>query len=175
MTSHKAPSAGQKVTTESVPRKQEGTGEVDPSSLAAESARSGGGFSANPSSGSGGSTTSESHSSKTRAPGTSGTSKSGGGSALDHQYSYGGPAPTYVNSQFRVDEKGPHGKNLKEGGFEGSGTDGKGMPEPMSEQDPSRLAEREMIGRKEGRKVARGDGGLESEQPFEAIQGDEPL
>ena len=44
-----------------------------------------------------------------------------------------------------MDKKGPHGKNLNEGGFQGSGTDGKPLPEPMSEQDPSRLALRGMV------------------------------
>jgi hypothetical protein len=43
------------------------------------------------------------------------------------------------------DKKGPHGKNLKEGGFEGSGTDGGPLPEPGSMEDPARLAELNLI------------------------------
>ncbi|KAG7286365.1 hypothetical protein NEMBOFW57_008674 [Staphylotrichum longicolle] len=52
----------------------------------------------------------------------------------------GGPAPTYVNSQRYRDPAGPHGKNLKEGGFEGSGTEAGPLPEPGSMEDPSRAA-----------------------------------
>ncbi|KAK4191145.1 hypothetical protein QBC35DRAFT_448761 [Podospora australis] len=54
----------------------------------------------------------------------------------------GAPAPSYVENVLYSSRltSGPHGKNLKEGGFEGSGTAEGPLPEPGSEQDPSRAA-----------------------------------
>lgn len=42
------------------------------------------------------------------------------------------------------DKSSPHGKNIKEGGFAGSGTEG-GMPEPGSKKDPGRVALKDML------------------------------
>ncbi|KAL1844906.1 hypothetical protein VTK73DRAFT_1533 [Phialemonium thermophilum] len=63
---------------------------------------------------------------------------------LKNQESYAGTAPTYVNAQYMRDKGGPHGKNLKEGGFEGEGPGDSINAEPGSEQDPARVAERDM-------------------------------
>ncbi|KAK3935534.1 hypothetical protein QBC46DRAFT_242577, partial [Diplogelasinospora grovesii] len=152
--SHKAPSAGQKVQLgENAPITREGAGPVPDESLAAESIKSGGAFSENrgaiPGSG-------PQRDPGAGAPYTRGEppkdlrsrdeSQGGSGDALENQKSYAGPAPTYVLSrEFMKDKKGPHGKNLKEGGFEGSGTDGGPLPEPGSMEDPARLAELNLI------------------------------
>ena len=56
----------------------------------------------------------------------------------------GQAAPTYVNKQYTRDQAGPHGKNLQEGGFEGSGPGKSIQAEPGSKDDPARLAEQKM-------------------------------
>jgi hypothetical protein len=61
--------------------------------------------------------------------------------SIENQQAYGGAAPTYVSNQRYRDPGGPHGKNLTEGGFEGSGTEGGPLPEPGSMDDPSRVAQ----------------------------------
>ncbi len=101
-------------------------------------------------------------------------------SGLESQASYGGTAPSYVTSQFRHDTKPPHGKNLTEGGFQGSGTDGSPLPEPGSKYDPSRVAEQSMLmglsASRHARQARKGDmtsGGLEDEQPYQALGSDE--
>lgn len=59
--------------------------------------------------------------------------------------SFAGEAPSYVNSQYTSDKNGPHGKNLKEGGFEHQevydGVRKAFNSEPGSINDPGRLAE----------------------------------
>ncbi|KAK4240210.1 hypothetical protein C8A03DRAFT_13455 [Achaetomium macrosporum] len=61
--------------------------------------------------------------------------------SLENQQAYGGAAPTYVSNQRYRDPGGPHGKNLTEGGFEGSGTEGGPLPEPGTIDDPTRAAQ----------------------------------
>lgn len=67
---------------------------------------------------------------------------SSGSSSLPNQQSYGGAAPSYLAGQQRRDPAGPHGRNLREGGFEGRGTGAGPLPEPGSAQDPARAAVR---------------------------------
>lgn len=86
----------------------------------------------------------------------------------------GGPAPTYVNSQRYRDPAGPHGKNLKEGGFEGSGTEAGPLPEPGSMEDPSRVAtglgsQGQGQGQRQGKK-----GGEQGKSWYTPLGGDEP-
>ena len=151
----------------------EGAGAVVDESLAAESIREGGGFAANraaePGSG-------PARDPRAGAPNTRGEPHKGEG-ALENQQSYAGTAPSYASSgEFMKDTKGPHGKNLTEGGFQGSGTDGGVLPEPGSQQDPARVAENSMMeGMREGSGQAkRRVGQLENEQPYGALATDEP-
>lgn len=66
---------------------------------------------------------------------TTGSSVTGGST------SNAGTAPSYVNSQF-VDKKGPHGKNITEGGFESDDKNNASMNSEIGgENDPGRLAE----------------------------------
>lgn len=63
---------------------------------------------------------------------------------------FAGEAPGYVADQYMTDTKGPHGKNIKEdvGGEAGGRHDGPERAlrsEPGSEDDPSRLAEAQML------------------------------
>jgi len=157
----------------SAPVKTENAGAVDSESLAADSIRSGGGFSAN----------------RGAAPGDTpavdpraGEPHTRGGphpEGLETQDSYGGKAPGYVMSQYLEDKKGPHGKNLNEGGFQGSGMDGKPLPEPMSEQDPSRLALHGMVSGVGGtqptetRPKMKGET-MAEDQPYGVLGSDEP-
>ncbi|KAK4110044.1 hypothetical protein N656DRAFT_831022 [Canariomyces notabilis] len=80
--------------------------------------------------------------------------------SLENQQSYGGIAPSYAHGSHYDQERAAHdrpkGKNLTEGGFEGTGTGPGPLPEPGSDMDPSRLAERAMMG---GAKKAHGAGG----------------
>ncbi|KAK0616283.1 hypothetical protein B0T14DRAFT_497568 [Immersiella caudata] len=134
-------------------------GAIDPSSLAASSIRSGGAFASNEGASPGDQPASDSHA---HAPGSHKQKES----ILDHQYSYGGQAPNHVLSQYIKDEAGPHGENLRVGGFEGSGTERK-MPEPGSKDDPERAALKSFVRVKDGQgmKVAKGD--------FEVLNEDE--
>lgn len=92
----------------------------------------------------------------------------------------GAPAPSYAANQQRLrDPAGPHGKNLTEGGFEGSGTEEGALPEPGSEQDPTRAATNEMrAGMRSG--LRSGGGGKEGagegkgKSWFTPLGGDEP-
>ncbi|KAK4466488.1 hypothetical protein QBC42DRAFT_259014 [Cladorrhinum samala] len=116
--SNKAPSFGKKVTPAgaSAPELQEPTGKVGDTSLAAESIRSGGEFSSNPASrfkSTEVSASNNSQGSSASAPASSSSSSVGGGK--------------------------PHGKNLKEGGFQGTGTGEGPLPEPGSIEDPGRM------------------------------------
>ena len=68
---------------------------------------------------------------------------------------------------------GPHGKNLTEGGFEGSGPGDSIEAEPGSKDDPARLAE----GKFEKQNSAGAGSGprqgvVSAEQPFGALGGD---
>jgi hypothetical protein len=60
--------------------------------------------------------------------------------------SVSGEAPSYTSNQYVSDKKGPHGKNLKEGGFKykdvQDGVKKAFNSEPGSIDDPGRLAER---------------------------------
>lgn len=136
---------------------------VDSSSLAAASERSGGGFS-------------ENRGAKQpfdQQPHVSGSgSGNGPASSLEAQQSYGGAAPTYVLGQKMRDPAGPHGKNLKEGGFEGSGPGDSITAEPGSERDPARVAEGEMglARNRVGREAGPRQGGLEGGHPYEVLE-----
>ncbi|KAL6854507.1 hypothetical protein J3F83DRAFT_484438 [Trichoderma novae-zelandiae] len=130
---------GTKVTPgQNAPVNREAPGVVASESLAAQSLQSGGEFSHNR----GSQTEAISGSDlKTQA------GREGGASAA-------GTAPGYVVDQYLTDTKGPHGKNIKEGIDEGEsrGKDSDGLKkalraEPGSEDDPSRLAERQMFER----------------------------
>lgn len=181
MSSGKAPSAGQKVSSASAsdgtvqrpaksptqvtpgdsgPVYQEGTGFVQDSSLAAESKRSGGAFSENR-----GGNVGEQHHVLSRG------SDSGGSAGVEAQQSYGGQAPSYVQSQYHRDPNGPHGKNLQEGGFEGSGPGDSILAEPGSKQDPGRAAEHDLklSQAKTGRDAGPRQGGLEGEHPYQVL------
>ncbi|KAK3294990.1 uncharacterized protein B0H64DRAFT_476359 [Chaetomium fimeti] len=115
----------------------------------------------------------------TRGQGTGKTASETGG--LESQSSYGGAAPTYLAGQRHRDPAGPHGKNLTEGGFEGSGTEAGPLPEPGSAEDPARAASRGMRaaaaaapgqGRAGG--VGAGAGGVEEGSWYTPLRGDEP-
>ncbi|KAK4229422.1 hypothetical protein QBC38DRAFT_472349 [Podospora fimiseda] len=129
MSFHKAPSAGMKVTPSNPPITHESTGKVENSSLAAESIRSGGPFKENP----------ESRFESTAVkPSSSSTETSGLSSSSSG-----------ISSAAK-----PHGKNLKEGGFEGSGTEGGSLPEPGSKDDPGRKGLEKEIGKGGGIKIS---------------------
>ncbi|UNI17907.1 hypothetical protein JDV02_004214 [Purpureocillium takamizusanense] len=131
----KAPGAGTKVDLgRNAPVTEEGAGYVAPESLAAESSQSGGEFGANR----------HGHPDSTSPS----TAQSGTGSGHDKSPAAGGnagTAPSYVSNQYTGDSSGPHGKNLKAGGFDDSKVkDGLKMAlesDPGSKNDPSRLAE----------------------------------
>jgi hypothetical protein len=135
--SHKAPSAGTKVTT-NAPIKQEHPGPVNPDSLAAESQafRQANSLDhdnqqSRPQEGSAhapGTSTSHSH-------GTSMPRETGGHTA--------DTAPSYVNNQYYRYPGGPHGKNIKEDDSIGTG-DAKNASfsaDIGSKDDPSLLGE----------------------------------
>ncbi|KAL2149166.1 hypothetical protein VTH82DRAFT_8514 [Thermothelomyces myriococcoides] len=166
---NKAPSAGTKVTTgENIPVTREAPGSVPKDSLAAESVRRGGGFASNPGQQQG--------EGAQRRPQQQPRSQSEGSGILESQHSYAGAAPTYVANQWHRDPAGPHGKNLKEGGFEGSGTAAGPLPEPGSKEDPSRIAtglaaqDRKEAGTRQG---GGGGGGVEGKTWYSALGGDE--
>jgi hypothetical protein len=150
---------------------QEGPGSIQESSLAAESARSGGGFSENRGIGKGDDQQYDS------GPGAGDSSGGGGGSAgLRDQRSYGGAAPSYIQSQYQRDPSGPHGKNLQEGGFEGSDRGESLRAEPGSKKDPGRAAEMDLklSQAKAGRDAGPRQHGVEGEQPYQILQSDSP-
>ncbi|KAK4154161.1 hypothetical protein C8A00DRAFT_14695 [Chaetomidium leptoderma] len=106
-----------------------------------------------------------------------GTGTGGGGGGLDSQASYGGAAPTYVSNQRHRNPAGPHGKNLKEGGFEGSGTEAGPLPEPGSMEDPARVATRGMkagVGGTGGGPNKQQAGGTGGKTWYTPLGGDEP-
>ncbi|XWW92818.1 hypothetical protein V2A60_000745 [Cordyceps javanica] len=67
------------------------------------------------------------------------------------QQANGGTAPSYVVDTQLQDRSGPHGKNIREEGFDHpdnqDGLKRALQSEPGSEDDPSRLAEQQMQGR----------------------------
>ncbi len=87
----------------------------------------------------------------------------------------GGSAPTYVAERNLKDTSGPHGKNLSEGGFDGPILkDGLKLAlesEPGSANDPSRLAEAQLLQKDAAQpgSTARRDGGLTNTTAFDAL------
>ncbi|KAK0644526.1 hypothetical protein B0T16DRAFT_198025 [Cercophora newfieldiana] len=157
------PSTGQKVTPSQPPTTTPHShGEIDPSSLAAESLRAQGAFSSNAGASPG---DQPATSPGAHAPGSTNKPHSG----LEAQESYGGTAPSYVNAQFRVDDGGAKGKNLTEGGFAGSGTGGGRLPEPGSKNDPGRAGLEGFV--EGGKKV--GGGGVKEEGQFGVLKSEE--
>ncbi|KAL7784610.1 hypothetical protein V8C37DRAFT_420443 [Trichoderma ceciliae] len=134
----KNPSAGTKVNPgQDAPVHREAAGVVTSESLAAESIREGGEFAQN----------------RNAQPevisGSDLKTQSGreGGHAAE-----AGEAPGYVADQYITDTKGPHGRGIKEGisdevGVRNDGLERALRSEPGSEDDPSRLAERQMLQR----------------------------
>ncbi|KFA76544.1 hypothetical protein S40288_01517 [Stachybotrys chartarum IBT 40288] len=165
----KAPSAGTKVTPgQDAPEYRENAGFVAPDSLAAESEREGGGFSENPQSEN--LTSSSSSNNKTSSGNTS--SSTTARSTVESQSAFAGTAPTYA-ADIR-DSSGPHGKNVQEGGFDDSKAEDGIMKafaaEPGSENDPSRLAERDLLTRTVGgRDSAPKQGGVANESAYDAL------
>ncbi|KAK4194571.1 hypothetical protein QBC40DRAFT_238272 [Triangularia verruculosa] len=83
----------------------------------------------------------------------------------------GGKAPTYVENVIHETGGRPHGKNLTEGGFEGSGTEEGAWPEPGSENDPGRAALRGLVG---GSSAVRGVAkGVKESKGFGALGNEE--
>jgi hypothetical protein len=160
------------------PVSQEAAGLVNPESLAAESNNEGGEFEQN------------------RNAQPEGLSSSGHGREASgrHEASFmeeavnlqrtggrhaksasAGAAPGYIADQYIKDTKGPHGKKIKEGIRDDKGSskeDSDGLQralraEPGSEDDPSRLAERQML---QGNSMgARGSGPRQSEVAGESM------
>lgn len=189
-------------TGENIPTTREAPGKVE-GSLAAESAHKGGEFASNPgmeqapqkrsqpqasaSAAAPSKTTSLHVENQQTARGTgqgktaketTSSSGGGGGGGLESQESYGGAAPTYVTNQRYRDPAGPHGKNLQEGGFEGSGTEAGPLPEPGSKDDPTRTAMRDL---QTGLRSAPGQGAgprqpgaVEGKHWYSPLDGDEP-
>lgn len=164
----KATSEGQKVNLgQNAPIYQEGTGNVASDSLAAESYREGGEFASN--------REAAPHETETRArqteygsgPASTGNTSSGGIPSSEQ----GQAAPTYVNNQFTRDEDGPHGKNLHEGGFAGSGPGNSIQAEPGSKHDPARLAEQKFNLKQTHQGTGTGprQAGISGEQTYDAL------
>ncbi|KJZ77655.1 hypothetical protein HIM_02832 [Hirsutella minnesotensis 3608] len=158
----RAPSAGTKVTAgENVPVTRESAGFVASDSLAAESYTEGGEFSEN----------------RSAQPSES-TSKSGihpSQQMKTFSGESGTAAPSYVASQGLTDTSGPHGKNLKEGGFDDARVkDGLKVAlesEPGSINDPSRLTEAQLqqTDAAQPGSTARRDGDLSNTTAFDAL------
>jgi hypothetical protein len=96
------------------------------------------------------------------------------------QSSSAGTAPTYVNNQYIRNPGGPHGKNITEGGWDESqakdGLKAALESEPGSENDPSRLAERQFQQNlsRGGRDAGPKQGSLDSETKFDGLESDIP-
>jgi hypothetical protein len=185
----KAPSEGQKVDLgQNAPVKEEGPGKVAPESLAAESAKEGGGFASNEgirsenqaSSGSENTSvgrttkTSSVHSANTSSAPSSNSNSNSNSAQSGSAKSNGGTAPSYVENQYIKASGGPHGKNITEGFDDSKTEDGlkKALnSEPGSEDDPSRVAELQFqqsqtaAGRDAGPKQT----GLANESSFDAL------
>ncbi|EFQ25942.1 uncharacterized protein GLRG_01086 [Colletotrichum graminicola M1.001] len=143
----KPPSAGTKVDLgAAAPTRPESPGPVPADSLAAESASHGGEFAKNrgvdPNTLSSGGNDNGNSSSPRTGTGAGAAPGSGGASSKAE------PAPTYVLNQYIRDPKGPHGKNIHEGIDDQGVKDGVQeafRAEPGSENDPARVAERELL------------------------------
>ncbi|KAK2022172.1 hypothetical protein LX32DRAFT_603322, partial [Colletotrichum zoysiae] len=123
------------------PTRPEAPGPVPPDSLAAESARHGGEFAKN------------SGVDPNALKNTGGDSSNNSARAGTGGSSKADPAPTYVLNQYIRDPKGPHGKNIHEGFDDKNVKDGLQealRAEPGSENDPGRVAERELLKSKLG-------------------------
>ncbi|OAA45454.1 hypothetical protein NOR_03243 [Metarhizium rileyi] len=122
-----ATSAGTKVNAgKNAPVKREAAGVVQSDSLAAESYRDDGEFAKN----------------RDAEPGNASPRNN---ARSDAGASTAGDAPSYVQNQYISDKGGPHGKNLKEGGFDYNdvqdGIQKAFDSEPGSVNDPGRVAE----------------------------------
>lgn len=168
--SSKAQSGGTKVSAGANDRViQEGTGTVQPDSLAAESEAF---RQANPESQQqqqqqqrpqeGGTATTTARAPGTSTSHTSGTSGTSGtmsretGSHSGDSSSAADPGPSYINNQFRRDPHGPHGKNITEDDDIDTGDKAKNASfaaEIGSKDDPSLLAERKFA---QGNSIAPG-------------------
>jgi len=165
------PSYGTKVTDPNAPTIQEGSGPIASDSLAAESSNAGGAFRENRDSeplgvsGSNSTLANEDTSAarridpvpaaKDRPDSPVSYPDAAGGQAkglavtnTEGSYETGGAtssagtAPSYVNSQYIVDEKGPKGKNLSEGGFDSDDSKNASFNSDIGgKDDPGRLAE----------------------------------
>ncbi|KUI55443.1 hypothetical protein VP1G_02736 [Cytospora mali] len=128
----KATSEGTKVTLgENAPVYREGAGDVHPESLAAQSVREGGEFAGNRNINEVGSKSGSDIPAQTH------------GSTSFSAEPQGQAAPSYVNNQYIRDSAGPHGKNITEDP-ELTGRPGKFNVEPGSQEDPARLAEKNL-------------------------------
>ncbi|KAI0517597.1 hypothetical protein F5B22DRAFT_110845 [Xylaria bambusicola] len=159
--SHKAPSAGTKVTTgRNAPVTQEGPGAIN-DSLAAESEAF---RQAN---------RVEGASISARAPGSS-TAYTQGSMPRESGTSDAQAAPTYVNSQYRRDPSGPHGKNITEDnsiGTEDRSKNASFAAEIGSKDDPSLLAEQKFS---QANSLGAGAGGarqraVDDKTPYDAL------
>ncbi|TPX12234.1 uncharacterized protein E0L32_007120 [Thyridium curvatum] len=193
--SRHATSEGQKVNLgQDAPVARESAGAVPAESLAAESVREGGAFAQNRTAGesqsfgggnnnSSNSSSSSHHTRKksTSVPASHGRQQNageGGGSGSGtNTAAAAAAAPSYVDAQFVRDTAGPRGKNLREGGFEGSGPGNSIEAEPGSKDDPARAAVLGFVsGEGGGGRGARqpggggGGGGFEEEQPYGALR-----
>ncbi|KAM0249339.1 hypothetical protein ACHAQJ_009100 [Trichoderma viride] len=144
----KNPSAGTKVNAgKDAPVNREAAGLVESESLAAESYEQGGEFSQN------------------RNAQPEAMSGSDMKSQAGRESGFAGEAPSYVADVYIKDTKGPHGKNIKKGISDEAGGKNDGLQralrsEPGSEDDPSRLAERQML---QGQSSGVGSGPRQSE------------
>lgn len=101
------------------------------------------------------------------------TSGSGSSNTDAETGSGAGVAPSYVNSQF-VDSSGPHGKNLKEGGFDSDDSKNASFnAEIGSAEDPSLRAEEKFSKENSGQAGASGmpgQGGAQDEESTGAYE-----
>ncbi|KAJ3577823.1 hypothetical protein NPX13_g2738 [Xylaria arbuscula] len=170
--SYTAPSAGTKVSGgRNAPVTQEGPGAVNPDSLAAESQAF---QQANPEG-----TNSQQYrpqegaSAFARAPGSSSTYTEGDMSRKTGS-SNAQAAPSYIESQYRRDPGGPHGKNITEDnsiGTEDRYKNASFTAEIGSKDDPSLLAEQKFT---QANSLAAGAGGgrqkrVDDKTPYDAL------
>merc|ERR1712000_10148 len=180
----KAPSEGQKVDFgQNAPSKVEGAGVVTEGSLAAESLQESGGFAANkgihgeniPSNASTTNTLGAASNAMSRGEANDRTSGNSGSYAEGQKAkSNAGAAPTYVASQYAVDQSGPHGKNITEGFDDAGAQDGtqKAFNAAVgSKDDPSRAAELQFEQNNAARTRGAGprDGEISNETKYDAL------
>lgn len=86
-------------------------------------------------------------------------------------------APSYVNNQYVRDNGGPHGKNLKEGGFETEGVENASFGTDIGgENDPGRLAEekfQKISANNVGMTGSQTKDGTTSDTQYESLERDE--